>query len=463
MLAELVDRIWNPWLLIFFLAIGLIYSCATGFFQFFGVRIWMKETLGSLFQKKERYAAGISPWQALCTALASTIGTGSVAGVATAIWFGGPGAVFWMWISALLGMMTGFAEKTLAVQYRKKDDSGNWMGGPMYYLRDGVGSRFLAAWFAAALIPASLAGGNLVQASSITAALDTSFGISKALSCGLIVLITAVAMLGGLQRIAAISARLVPLMALLYVGGGLAVLCKQAAAIPTAMTQIIGCALSPNAAIGGGLGYGISAALRYGVARGVFTNEAGLGTSAISHAAADTDHPVKQGMWGIVEVFLATIVICTITALVILTSGVYQPTEALHSIATGNIPVEKLGVPLTSAAFSAVLGPIGGRIVSASLVLFALSSILGWSYYGQQGITYLSGAHTAHVVYRIVYLLCIIAGSAGSAQSIWLLVDLSNALLAIPNLTALLCLLPEVRQMAGDWLHAHHNKQRGCA
>lgn len=439
-LAQAADALWNPWLLGLFLVTGLVYSIGSGFFQFFGFRTWWRATVGSLLRPRKPGRGGLSPLQALATALASTMGTGSIAGVATALTLGGPGAVFWMWGSAFLGMMTSCGEKLLAVRYQQSGPDGSLRGGPMYYLRDGVGSPLLAACFCLACIPATLAGGNLVQSSSIATSLEVAFGLPR-LPVGLATaLLAGLVMVGGLGRIAAVSSALVPAMALLYLGSGTAVLLCHWKQIPDALELIVSCALSPSAAAAGGAGWTVSAALRYGVARGVFTNEAGLGTSAMAHGAAQVDHPARQGMWGIFEVFLSTILVCTVTALVILTSGVWDPTasDALT------------GAPLTGAAFGAALGWFGRCAVALSLLLFAFSSILGWSYYGAQCLEFLSGRQLLPL-YRTVFLLCTLAGALWSPQVVWQLVDLCNAAMALPNLAALLFLAPQALALLKQW------------
>lgn len=436
-LMRVTDILWNPWLLGAFLLSGLYLSLRTGFFQVSGLRVWMRATVGSILRPAGRGAGqGISQIQALCTALASTIGTGSIAGVATAIWLGGPGAVFWMWISALLGMMTGFAEKTLAVKFRRRGADGSWTGGPMYYIRDGLGSRILAAWFAAACLCATLSGGSLVQSSSIAESLQAAFGWNRLAVGVVLTLLTGLVMVGGLKRIAGVSTLLVPVMALLYVGGGAVVIIARAEALPAALHSIVSCALFPRSAAGGCAGYTVSQAMRFGVARGVFTNEAGLGTSAIAHAAAEVDCPARQGMWGMLEVGVSTLVVCTITALVILVSGVYDPQLG----AAGVPPACGLGAPMTAQAFSCVLGPGGEAVVAVSLLLFAFSSILGWSYYGQQCLVYLTGRTAGMGCFRAVFLGVVFLGSLCDSTGAWLLVDLCNALMAVPNLAALLLL-----------------------
>lgn len=437
-LSKLADLIWNPWLLFAFLLVGLYYSLRTGFFQFFDFKVWWKDTAGSIAHSRNSVSArGITQFQALSTALAATIGTGSIAGVATAIFFGGPGAVFWMWVSALLGMMTSCAEKTLSVRYRVQTADGGWQGGPMYYMERGLQCKPLAVIFSLFCILETLVGGNLVQSNSIATALEASFRL-KRFPVGIVLsILTGCVILGGIKRIGKVSERLVPCMAMLFLVGGLIVLFVHRTALPDALRLIFHEAFSPKAACGG---YGAAAAMRYGVARGVFTNEAGLGTSAMAHAAAEVDSPARQGMWGIFEVFIATLVICSVTALVILTSGVYDVSAALQAILSGCVDDSMLGAPLSSAAFATVFGSFGGVFVSLCLILFAFTSLLGACYYGEQCISYLTGTRRIVPFYRVFFLAAIVLGSISDLSATWLLVDLTNGLMAIPNLIALLLL-----------------------
>ena len=437
LLTRAADALWNPWLLGLFLVTGLVYSAGSGFFQLFGLPLWWRCTVGSFFRREKGPVVGLSSLQALAAALASTMGTGSIAGVAVALTLGGPGAVFWMWMSAFLGMMTGCGEKLLAVQYQRPGPGGSLQGGPMYYLRDGAKLPVGAALFSLAGIPAALAGGNLVQSSSIAASLEAAFGLPR-LPVGLVLALgTGLVMAGGMGRLARVSTALVPLMALLYLGGGLAVLVLRARAVPQALELIFTCALSPSAALGGGCGWTVSQAMRWGVARGVFTNEAGLGTSAMAHGSARVDHPGRQGMWGIFEVFLSTLLVCTVTALVILVSGVFDPLR----------PGSLTGAPLTAAAFASALGPAGRGLVALSLLLFAFTSILGWSCYGRQCLFFLTGGRGDRG-YQVIFLLCVIWGAVWESEGVWQLVDLCSALMALPNLAALLLLAPHaLRQL----------------
>ncbi len=447
-LGRVTDVLWCPWILGAFLLTGLYLSVRSGFFQLFGLGIWLRATAGSILRPAgRRTGQGISQWEALCTALASTIGTGSIAGVATAIWYGGPGAVFWMWMSAFLGMMTGFAEKTLAIGYRERGEGGVWVGGPMYYLSRGLNCPVLGWGFGAVCLGAAFVGGNLVQSNSIADSLHSAFGWEKGIVGMLLTLTVGLVMLGGIGRIARVSTWLVPVMALLYVSGGLLVLILHRDRLPGVLAQILTCALCPEAVLGGGAGYTLTCAMRYGVARGVFTNEAGLGTSAIAHGAAEVDCPARQGMWGMLEVGVSTLVVCSITALVILVSGVYVVTP-YGAVVTGGAAV---GAPMTAAAFSGTLGRSGELIVALSLLLFAFSSILGWSYYGQQCMAFCFGPGRGRRGYMVLFLSCVLAGSVWDSTQVWMMVDLFNALMAIPNLTAILLLSPQALGELEKW------------
>ena len=458
-LRQLSALLWGGPLLGAFLLVGLYYSARTGFFQIFRFPLWWRASVGSLLGRKgNKSQAGVTQLQALSTALAATIGTGSIAGVAAAIFYGGPGAVFWMWVSALLGMMTGCAEKILAVRHREKGPDGQWRGGPMEYIRKGLNLPGLAKVYALLCVCETLAGGNLAQANSIATSLSSAAGADRLAVGVVLAVVVAVVLVGGIRRVGRLSELLVPAMAALFLGGGAVVIVCHAQALPEALAQIVQCAFQPRAALGG---YGMGLALRYGVARGVFTNEAGLGMSAIAHACADVDEPARQGMWGIFEVFFATLVICTVTALAILTAGVYTPQGALELMASGAVPDTALGAPLTAASFATVLGQAGEWIVAVSLILFAFTSLLGAGYYGRRGLESLTSSRLALGLYQLVFPGCVILGAVADLSAVWELVDLFNGLLAIPNLLALLLLSPEALRLLRDWTRRQSRQQEG--
>lgn len=444
MLERLADTIWQPWLLGLFLLVGLWCGLRGGFFPLLGAGAWLRGSVGSLLRTKKKAAGGgLTQFQALSTALASTIGTGSIAGVATAIFFGGPGAVFWMWCSALLGLGTSFVEKTLAVKYRVRAKGGGWEGGPMVYLEKRLGWRFAAKWFSLWCVLSSLSGGALVQSNSISAALHAAFGWDRLAVGAVVAVCTGAVILGGVGRVGKVSEKLVPAMAGLFLTTGCAVIAAHREAVLPALRQIAACALTPKAALGGAAGYTVSGALRYGVARGVFTNEAGVGSSAMAHAAADTESPAQEGFWGMFEVFFATLVICTVTALCILTSGVYDPACALDALRAGTVTEEMTGAPLTAAAFGTVFGRWGSVIVAVCLLLFAFTSLLGWSYYGERGLAHLTGEERLRVPFRGIFLLTAALGSVGGVGQVWALSDICNGLMALPNLLAVAVLAGE--------------------
>ena len=418
--------VWGPIMLTLLIGTGLLLSVRMGFPQFTKFVYVMKNTIGSMFSSKQRTGddAGVSPFQAVATAMAGTIGTGSITGVATAIVSGGPGAVFWMWISALLGMVTKYSEILLSLHFREKNDKGQYVGGPMYYIQNGLGWKWLAMIFAFFVAVACLGTGNATQGNSIAMALESTMGINPMITGVVMTIIVGAVILGGIRRIAAVNEKLVPFMAVFYVIVAAVALILNAPKIPAALALIVHEAFNFQSAAGGVAGYGIMMAMRYGFARGVFSNEAGLGSAPIAHASSSAKNPVDQAMWGMFEVFFTTIIICTCTALVILTSG------ALETGLSGSA--------LSIAAYNSVIPGIGGICVTLGTVLFATSTILGWAYYGEKAIEYLSNKNsTAVQAYRILYTLIVFVGCAGGAGSldlIWAISDTSNGLMAIPNL-----------------------------
>ncbi len=455
----LAQALWGGVLPAAFLFTGLWYSLGSGFFQLFGLPVWWRETVGTLFRPREKASGGgaVTQFQALTTALGATIGTGSIAGVAAAIFYGGPGAVFWMWVSAFLSMMTGCGEKILAVRHREKGPDGKWRGGPMQYMSKGLQLPWLGKLFAVLCVAETLAGGNLAQANSIASSLQETIGASP-LPVGVVTaVLVMIALAGGIKRVGKLSERLTPIMAIVYILCGGAVIIAHAQQIPAAMEEILSCAFAPRAAAGG---YGMWMALRYGVARSVFTNEAGLGMSAIAHAAADVEEPAEEGMWGIFEVFVATLVVCTVTALVILTTGVYTPEAALEMIHSGTVPQDALGAPLTAAGFCTLFGGAGNWIVSLCLVLFAYTSLVGSGYYGRRAIESLTDSKLALGAYHLLFPACILLGAAGDLTKVWETVDAVNGMLAIPNLAALLLLSPEALWLLKSWLMRREAKSQ---
>ncbi|HHX86687.1 MAG TPA: sodium:alanine symporter family protein [Firmicutes bacterium] len=383
-------------------------------------------TFGSLFSspRKQLSAGDISPYQALTTALAATVGTGNIAGVATAITLGGPGAIFWMWVSALFGLAIKFSEIVLAVYFRRRAAGGYIAGGPMYVLEQGLHSRWLGLWFAFFASLAAFGIGNLVQANSAAAIARKVWGLPPLLTGLVLAFITAAVILGGIERIGSFTSRLIPLMALLYIGGAVIILVLRYQQIPLALAEIFKGAVTGRAAAGGFAGAGMLQALRYGAARGVFSNEAGLGSASIAHAAAKTDHPVRQGLWGIMEVFIDTHLVCTVTGLVIIVTGAWTTTLE--------------GASLTAEAFARGLHGPGEMIVGIGLLLFAFSTLISWSYYGEKSFEYLTGG--GQVFYRLLWAGLVVLGATGQLRQLWALADALNAMMAFPNLVGVLSL-----------------------
>jgi AGCS family alanine or glycine:cation symporter len=380
----------------------------------------------------------ISPFQALMTALSATIGTGNIAGVATAIYFGGPGAIFWMWIIALFGMATKYAEAVVAVRFREVDELGNYVGGPMYYIKNGLGKnwKWLGGAFALFGMIAAFGIGNMVQSNSVADELHASLSIPRWLTGLTMAGLAAAVILGGIKRIAIVAEKLVPFMAIAYIIGALTIILLNIGAVPSALMLIVSDAFTGTAAEGGFLGASIWMAVRWGFARGIFSNEAGLGSAAIAHAAAKTSDPVRQGMIAMLGTFIDTIIICSMTALVIILTGAWDSGIK--------------GAPMSSLAFNTGLAGAGGYIVTFGLVVFAFTTILGWSYYGERCAEYLFGVKVI-LPYRIAWIAAILTGASVKLIYVWTLADVLNGLMAIPNLIALLLLSPVIFSLSREY------------
>lgn len=427
--------IWGPATLVLLLGAGLYLTL--------GLKAMPWRKLGAAFTllwrgRKGEGEGDITPFQALMTALSATIGTGNIAGVATAIALGGPGAVFWMWITALLGMATKYSEAVLAVHYREVDEHGKHVGGPMYYIKNGLGKKWhwLGIAFALFGMLAAFGIGNMVQANSVADAFESTFAIPTWLT-GLVITVTAAAViLGGITRIAHVAAKLVPFMAIAYIGGSLIVILSNLGEVPAALATIVSHAFTGTAATGGFAGAAVWAAIRFGVARGIFSNEAGLGSAPIAHAAAKTNNPIQQGMIGMLGTFIDTIIVCTMTALVIVLSGAWTTGET--------------GAALSAQAFASALPGVGNYIVTFGLIVFAFTTILGWSYYGERCAEFLFGVKVI-LPYRMLWLIAIPLGAMGKLGLIWLMADVLNGLMALPNLIALVLLSPVVFKLTRDY------------
>ena len=435
--------VWGPWMLTLLVGTGIYLTVMLGFPQIRYFCLMFKTVFGKRTKKAEGQEGSISSFAALSTALASTIGTGNIAGVATALHLGGPGALFWMLISAIFGMTTKFAEVTLAVHFRDKDDLGNIRGGTMYMLEKGTGQKWLAWLFAFFVTFAAFGIGNAVQSNSTAEGLVLGFGIPHVATGTVMAILTALVIYGGLKRISSVTTYLVPFMAVFYVIGGIITVGMHANLIGPSLAQAVKYAVSDPMAMPGAIaGWTIKMALTKGIARGVFSNEAGLGSAPMVHATAQVDHPVRQGVYGLFEVFADTIVICTLTALAILTTGVLTSNADLT------------GAQLTLSAFQMSIGEAGVMILSIGLALFAFSTVLGWYWYGETGAVYIFGTKVIPV-YKVLWIVVIFMGAWGGGgkflANLWDMSDTMNGLMAAPNLVALLWLSGKLRELVKDF------------
>ncbi len=451
--------VWGWPALILLGFVGVLMTCLTGFFQLSHFGHWIKNTVGAIFGDrhvtKHTEDRSISQFQSLCTALAATVGTGNIVGVAGAIAAGGPGAVFWMWLIAFFGMMTNFSENVLGILYRRRDEKGEWHGGAMYYLRDGLGSKprckmigaVLAALFSLFCLLASFGIGNMSQVNSMVSNVKTAFGIPKLVTGIFLVIAVGAVILGGLKRVASITEKLVPFMVILYFVGSIIIILLHISSIPAIFAAIFKGAFSMRAVAGGGFGAGIAMAMKMGFKRGVFSNEAGLGSSVMVHSSSNVHEPIRQGMWGIFEVFADTIIVCTLTALTILGSDAIDLT-------TGTLTAigEKVeSSSLMSYAFSQTFGAAGSAFIALAILLFAYSTVLGWSHYGATACRYLFG-EKAVTPYRVVFVGIVLAGAMMKAQLAWDISDTFNGLMMIPNLIGVLVLSPLVMKCTRNYL-----------
>ncbi len=465
--------VWGPVMLCALLAAGVWFTVRTGGFQLRHIDLWWRATAGQLLKKRQGSTGeNITAAQSAATALAGTIGTGNIAGVATAIALGGPGAVFWMWVSAFFGMMTAYAENVLGILYRRKDQKGRFVGGAYMYIEKALGHRAWGGLFAFFCVLASFGMGNMTQANSVACAVNAiagHFGVtgdastqkSVALASGFILmLLVAPMILGGLTRVAKVTEKLVPFMAVTYIVAGGAVIIANWPSLPRVWAEIFSGAFRLRPAVAGAGGYLLTDALKYGIARGVFSNEAGLGSAVAVHAAAEVESPAQQGMWGIFEVFADTILLCSVTAFAILCSGVYNPGKTLSFLQKGSaLPTEMTGVGLTQSAFASVLGSAGGVFICISIVLFAFSTLVGWACFGEQAFGYLMGTNRYNGGYKMAYLAVILVGSSTGLGTVWQLADTFNGLMALPNLAALFVLSPQVAQESKRFIKGKNRKK----
>lgn len=477
--------VWGMFGLILLIGTGIIITVITKFFQVSHIGLWFKNTLGSLFKKDvikhSKEKGSISPFQALCTALAATVGTGNIAGVAAAICIGGAGAVFWMWIAAFFGMMTNYAENVLGIYFRRKNEKGEWSGGAMYYLRDGLGGyeyhdknasvsfkgigKVLAVLFCIFTMLASFGIGSMGQVNKIVTNVASAFDVSALSSIevfggislyniilgAIIMALTALITLGGLKRIASVAEKIVPFMVVLFVLGSVVIIGVNYASVIPAFKAIFVNAFAPEAFVGGGIGVIISKVVTQGFKRGVFSNEAGLGSSVMVHSNSNIKEPVKQGMWGVFEVFADTMIVCTITALVILTAGGLN--GGVFNAVTGEVAAGYTDATLVGGAFNSVFswGGIGEKFIAIAMFLFAFTTVLGWSHYGSKAWEYLFGAKTT-VIFRIIHVCTVILGAVLTSSLAWDISDTFNGLMMIPNLIGVLVLAPLVVKITKNYL-----------
>ena len=458
--GKLNDIAWGPWMLLLLVGTGVYLSCRVGFIQFARFGYTMRNTLGKVFKKTQAGEGEVTPFQAVATALAATVGTGNIAGVTGAICVGGPGAVFWMWISALFGMVTKYAEVVLAVKYRERNEAGDWVGGPMYYIRNGLGKGFnwLAVLFCLLGALAAFGIGNMTQVNTIATSVNTaidSFGgstaaytvalfgqnvpISSIMIGAVVAMIVGMVLFGGIKRIGAVAELMVPVMAAIYILASILVVGFNFEHIGNVFAMIFQGAFNAEAALGGAFGITIMTTIQKGVGRGVFSNEAGLGSAPMAHAASSEKDPVKQGLYGIFEVFMDTLVICTLTALTLLCGAGDQ-------IVWG----QSAGAELISASFSTLFGAqMGSMLVAVGITLFALSTILSWSLYGTRCCEFLLGSKAAKV-YQVLFVAVILVGATLKLDLVWNIADTLNGFMAVPNLVALLGLSPVVIKLTKE-------------
>ncbi len=429
--------LWDYVLVFGLVGIGLYFSVRLGFPQVKRFGTAAKRVFGGVFKKEKSKEGSMSSFQALATSIAAQIGTGNVAGVATAISLGGPGAVFWMWVSAFFGMSTIFVEATLAQKYRETDKDGQLVGGPAYYIKNGLGSKGLSAFFAVALIIALGFIGNMVQSNSIADAVSRAFNVPQIAVGICIAIIAGLIFVGGMKRIASFAEMVVPVMAAVYILGSIVVIILFRENIIPVFKSIFIAAFNPGSVAGGAAGIGVQQAVRYGIARGLFSNEAGMGSTPNSHAVADVAHPAEQGLSAMIAVFIDTILVCTATAIVIL--------------ATGANNTDAVGVGVTQEAFNIAFGPIGKKFLAVCLTFFAFTTVVGWYYFGENNIRFLFKGKNAIRIYQLIVLIFIVLGSYQKVDFVWSLADMFNGIMVIPNLIAIFVLFKESKSMLKDY------------
>ena len=457
--------VWGIPMLVLLIGTGILMTVLTKFFQLSHIGHWFKNTIGGIFKDRhitrhtDKDDKSISQFQSLCTALAATIGTGNIVGVASALVAGGPGAIFWMWIVAFFGMMTNYSDNVLGIYYRRKNEKNEWCGGAMYYLKDGLGSykgfkqvgAVLAVLFSIFCLLASFGIGNMSQVNSISINMNSAFEIPAKVVGIVLAVLAALVIVGGLKRIASVTEKLVPFMAIIYIIGTLVIFIINIGQCGAIFSAIFKGAFGLRAVGGGIVGSGIKLALTWGMKRGVFSNEAGLGSSVMVHSNSNVKEPVRQGMWGIFEVFADTIVVCTLTAFAVLSSD-------LVDLETGAVLSTSEGSALVGEAFSTVFGKAGPAFIALAILLFAFSTVLGWSHYGSKAWEYLFNTKST-IIYKIVFIVMIYEGAVMKQNLAWDLSDTFNGLMAIPNLIGVLSLSPIVVKITKNYVARNIKKE----
>ena len=460
--AVLNGIVWGWPALILLAFVGVLTTCITKCFQISHFGHWMKNTIGAIFKDSKVTShtsdRSISQFQSLCTALAATVGTGNIVGVAGAILVGGPGAVFWMWLIAFFGMMTNYSENVLGIYYRRKNEQGEWCGGAMYYLRDGLGAKkgckrigaILAAAFSVFCFLASFGIGNMTQVNSISGNMEAVFGVPTWVSGIVLLILCGLVIVGGLKRIATVTEKIVPFMVLVYMVGTIAILVMNIKMVPAVFTAIFEGAFALKAAGGGIVGYGMKLAIEQGMKRGVFSNEAGLGSSVMVHSNSNVREPVRQGMWGIFEVFADTMIVCTLTAFTVLSSGLVDLETGVAAAEYGGVALTKANV--VSTVFTMYFGKLGGAFVAIAIMLFAYSTVLGWSHYGSKACEYLFGTKST-MVYRVIFVIATFGGAVMGENLAWDIADTLNGMMMIPNLIGVIVLSPLVYKITKNYVN----------
>ncbi|WP_034446431.1 alanine/glycine:cation symporter family protein [Butyrivibrio sp. AE2032] len=450
--------VWGLPMLVLLVGTGILMTILTKVFQVSHFKHWVKSTIGGIFKDKHVTAhtgkddMQISQFQSLCTALAATIGTGNIAGVAAAILSGGPGAIFWMWIVAFFGMMTNFSENVLGIYYRRRNEKNEWCGGAMYYLKYGLGSKkgckqigtILAVMFSLFCVLASFGIGNMSQINSIAVNMNSAFGVPYFVTGVVLMVLAGLVIVGGLKRIASVTERLVPFMAIIYLISAIIIVVLNVDQIGAVFASIFKGAFGMKAVGGGIVGSGVAYAMQWGMKRGVFSNEAGLGSSVMVHSSSNVREPVVQGMWGIFEVFADTIIVCTLTAFAVLSSG-------LVDLNTGEVISSSVSTALVAEAFSTVYGKAGAAFIAIAILFFAFSTVLGWSQYGSKGFEYLFGTDSGKL-YRFIFVVFILVGATMDLTLAWDLSDTFNGMMAIPNLIGVLALSGTVMKITQNYV-----------